>query len=75
MATKSVEILYCVASSVDRRGKRVLVREGGCENCIFPEDNLTDADRELLGLSRSDQKHIEAFLNGSSGDSLRAVLP
>lgn len=32
-----VEILYCIASSADRRGKRVLVRGGGVENTLWPE--------------------------------------
>jgi hypothetical protein len=58
----SVEILFVAASSADNKGKRVLVREAGCENCIFPEDTVTDADRELLGITQRDQERIEEFL-------------
>ena len=63
MAINSVEILYCIGSSADRRGKRVIVRERGVENCIFPEDGIQDIDSKLLGITQKDKQHIERFFS------------
>lgn len=60
-ADNQIEILYVSGSSLDRRGKRILVREHGTENYIFPEDGIDAVDVKLLGLSEDDQRHIERF--------------
>lgn len=60
-----VEILYVAGSSRDDRGKRVLVREGKIENCIYPGE-FSDFDSDLLGLSERDVRHIRLFLDGAS---------
>jgi hypothetical protein len=60
-ANSTIELLFVSGSSLDRRGKRILVREDGTENYIFPEDGVTDVDIKLLGLSEQDQRHIERF--------------
>jgi len=72
----SVEILYCIASSADRRGRRVLVRERGVENVLWPGEDIQNIDIELLGITQRDQKQIEAFLRGiQDGDSINPVFP
>lgn len=64
MAIDSVEILFVAASSADRRGKRVLVRESNVENILWPGEVLQDSDVQLLGITQGQQKQIAAFLNG-----------
>ena len=62
MATDNTEILYVTASSLDSKGARVLVREAGAENWIWPEVGIQDADLEFLGVTEADQRRIERFL-------------
>jgi len=57
----NMEILYVAGSSLDARGKRVLIREGVIENVIYPEDGVDDVDIKLLGLSVKDKRYIERF--------------
>lgn len=61
-----MEILYVAGSSLDTRGKRVLVREGVVENVIYPEDGVDDVDIKLLGISVKDKRYIERFFAGGS---------
>jgi hypothetical protein len=58
----AVEILFVIDSSKDRRGRRVLIREGRVENCLWPEDKVADMDSRLLGLSERQRRQIEKFL-------------
>ncbi len=67
------EILYVAGSSLDRRGKRVLVRGNGVENVIYPEDGVDEVDVRLLGITPKDKRHIQHWFrraesseNGSS---------
>lgn len=60
-----LEILYVAGSSLDRKGKRVLVREGGVENCVW-KGELSNLDLDILGLSQRDARHIRLFLDGAS---------
>ena len=57
----NIEILFVSGSSLDRRGKRVIVRDNETENYIWPGDGVSDVDMKLLGLTEQDQKHIERF--------------
>jgi hypothetical protein len=61
-----VEILFVATSLNDDRGRRVLVRDGGCENTIWGDEliELRDIDRRLLGLTAGQQEQIKAFLAG-----------
>ena len=61
----NVEILYVQSSSIDQKGMRVLIRLGGCENCIFPQDDMEDASISLLGMSPADKKHIQQFFKSA----------
>jgi len=64
--TDTIELLYVAASSRDRRGKRVLVRDpSGPENYIYPEDGVTQIDMDLLGISEGQKGQIEAFFTGT----------
>ena len=57
----SVEILFVAGTNREPKRKRVLIREGIVENCIYPED-LMSIDQKLLGLSGHDWEHIRMFL-------------
>ena len=57
-----VEILYVAGSSRDRKGKRVLVREGEVENYLWPGERLSAIELKLLGISGHQEKQIRAFL-------------
>lgn len=61
MGKSDIEILYVAGSSRDRRGKRILVREDGTENYIWPADGVTEVDMKLLGISPESKRHIERF--------------
>ena len=69
----SVEILFVLGSSRDRKGKRVLVREGVAENCLWPGDDLTEVDTAVLGLNEQGQQHIEIFFQHSNDDEKNLV--
>ena len=59
-----VEILFVSGSSLDRKGKRVIIREAGTENIIYPEAGIQDIDIKLLGITENDQQHIKTFFRG-----------
>ena len=66
MANNSIEILYCIASSVDSKGRRVIVREGsGTENLLWPDSDLEDASISLLALTSKDMEAIQQFFNSA----------
>ena len=48
------------ASSLDTRGRRVLVRESGAENWIWPGDGIQEVD---IKLSRRDYDNMSAILD------------
>ena len=56
-----IEILFVAGSSLDQKGKRILVREGEAENVIYPLDGVQDVDMELLGITPEDKGRIERF--------------
>ncbi len=58
------EILYVAGSSMDSRGRRVLVQEGVVENVIYREDGVTEADVKLLGITEKDKGYIEKWFAG-----------
>lgn len=58
-----VEVLYVSFSSRDQR-RRVLVRDGVIENCLWEDDDLADASLELTGLAAGDVRVVRAFLSG-----------
>ena len=60
---QNIEILFVAGSSLDRRGKRILVREANVENYIFPEDGVDLVDLKLLGISEAEKVHIEQFFS------------
>lgn len=61
VTNNSVEILYCIASSADQRGRRVLIREGNCENVLWASDDIEDVSLSLLGISDNQLAHIQQF--------------
>jgi hypothetical protein len=63
----TVEILFVVASNLDRRGRRCIIREGGCENTIWPEDDIQDIDIALLGITSRQSEQIREFLGNGEG--------
>lgn len=69
MGNNIVEILYVAGRSAHRKGKRVLIREGGCENVLWPGEKLQDVDVALLGITERQRRQIAQFLSGgvSSG--------
>lgn len=52
--------LYFIENASDRRGKRVLVREGVVENWIFPGEMLEPVV-DLLGITKTQQEAIQEF--------------
>ncbi len=52
------------ASSLDNKGRRVIVCEGTVQNVIYPEDGVTDVDLRLLGVTEKDKTDIETFFQG-----------
>ncbi len=56
------EILYVTASSLDDKGRRVVVCEGAVQNIIWPEDGIDIVDMRLLGITEESKRHIEKFL-------------
>ena len=65
---ETVEVLYCIASSADRKGKRVLIREGGVENTLWSEDDIQDVDLKLLGVTEQDQRDIQQFFQSDRSE-------
>ncbi len=63
---ETVEILYVDASSLDDKGRRVVVCEGTVYNVIWPVDGVTDMDMRLLGISSEDKENIESWLGTCS---------
>jgi len=64
--TDSIEILYVAGSSLDKKGKRVLVRGEGVENYFYSVDEVQDGDLlKLLGISKQQKVWMEKFLSGS----------
>lgn len=61
--TQAPELLFVERSSQDSKGRRVLVRESGIENYIFPEDGVDLVDLKLLGISEAEKVHIEQFFS------------
>ena len=61
-----IEILYVSSSSVDDRGKRVIIRDADTENYIWPGDGVQEIDKLLLGLSAGDCRNIERFLRADA---------
>ena len=57
----AVEILYISGSSLDQKGKRIMVREGTVENWLWPEASIDLVDTKLLGLTEADRRGIERF--------------
>ena len=66
MPTGNTEILFISGSSLDQKGTRVLVREGGAENWIWPDPGVQDIDKRLLGITDVNRELIEAFLGRGS---------
>ncbi len=60
------EILYVSASSLDNKGRRVVVCDGMVQNILWPEDGVTDVDMRLLGVTSNDKTDIETFFEGIS---------
>ena len=60
----SMEILYVLGSNKDKRGRRVLVKEGITENVIYQAEEVNGVDMKLLGLTQTQRKQIESFLRG-----------
>ncbi len=56
-----IEILYVHASSVDSKGRRVVVCEDMVQNIIWPEDGVTGVDMKLLGITPDSKRDIEKF--------------
>jgi len=59
--TDTVEILYVDASSLDDKGRRVVICEGMVQNIIWPEDGVTEIDMKLLGVTPEIKVQIEQF--------------
>ena len=55
-----IEVLF-VENGSDGRGRRVLVREAGCENTIWTGNDMTEADVKLLGIADY-REQIQSFL-------------
>lgn len=55
---QSIEILFVADSSRDGRGKRVLIREGQAESCLWPGDETTEFDMKVLGVSVEQHRKI-----------------
>ena len=60
----SMEILFVVGSSRDKRGRRVLIRKDIVENVIYQAEEVNGTDMKLLGLTQTQRKQIESFLRG-----------
>jgi hypothetical protein len=60
----TIEILY-VAEASDNRGRRVLIREAGLENTLWPGGDIQDVDIKLLGIG-GQRERIEDFLSSES---------
>ena len=61
-----VEILFVVGSSRDRKGKRVIVREGEVENYLWPGQEIDAPDLSLMGVNIHQKEQIIAFLENGS---------
>lgn len=64
-----IEILFVAGSSKDRRGRRVLIREGMTENCLWPGDEITEFDMRVLGVSVQEHRRIKRLLSSGSADA------
>jgi len=65
----SVEILFVAGSSRDRKGKRILIREGAVENYIWSKDELQDDGlMKLLGITDMQRDWMKRFLCSKGGN-------
>lgn len=49
--TDTVEILYVDASSLDDKGRRVVICEGTVYNVVWPEDGVDYVEMRLLSIT------------------------
>ena len=61
-----MEISY-IENVSDGRGRRVFIREGSCENVLWPGEVVQDQDAKLLGISAY-RKQIKTFLGNHHDD-------
>ena len=61
--TLAPELLFVESSSQDSKGKRVLVRDHGVENWIYPDQGVTNVDIQLLGIEPGQKVEIERFFS------------
>ena len=59
----NIEILYVDASSLDNKGRRMVVCEGTVYNVIWPEDGVSDMDMKLLGITEESKERIDRFFH------------